>query len=299
MKSNTYFAITLDPLHIGAGGYRLGRVDNTIIREPGTGIPKLPGSSISGVCRNYAIYGLDDAEQKDARACATHSNDKKKNNCGKCAICQTFGFANGADQVNQVGKVKFFDGSIVAFPVSTLAGPVWITTASILKTFDKNTPVKEPGHDQLLVNFDLPGAGQQQAHLNLGWLYMPCTKDTDISLPADVTNNEYGREAEKKLVLVPEWLFPEIINSNLEVRTSVSIDFETGAAESGKLFTYEAIPRATLVSFDVVIDTFRCNSTWTESRVHDVVRNGLRLFEPMGLGGMNTRGFGRIKILNL
>ncbi|PIV85091.1 MAG: type III-B CRISPR module RAMP protein Cmr4, partial [Nitrospirae bacterium CG17_big_fil_post_rev_8_21_14_2_50_50_9] len=29
----TYYAMTLDPVHVGTGGYRLGRVDNTITRE--------------------------------------------------------------------------------------------------------------------------------------------------------------------------------------------------------------------------------------------------------------------------
>ncbi|MGH2581700.1 MAG: RAMP superfamily CRISPR-associated protein [Blastocatellia bacterium] len=43
-----YLLMTLDPTHIGAGGYRLGRVDNSIIREPGTNLPKIPGTSLSG-----------------------------------------------------------------------------------------------------------------------------------------------------------------------------------------------------------------------------------------------------------
>jgi CRISPR-associated protein Cmr4 len=38
--------MTLDPVHIGTGGYRLGRVDNTIVREPGTNLPKIPGTSL-------------------------------------------------------------------------------------------------------------------------------------------------------------------------------------------------------------------------------------------------------------
>ena len=41
-----YLLMTLDPVHPGAGGYRLGRVDNSIAREPGTRWPKIPGSSL-------------------------------------------------------------------------------------------------------------------------------------------------------------------------------------------------------------------------------------------------------------
>jgi CRISPR-associated protein Cmr4 len=50
----------------------------------------------------------------------------------------------------------------------------------------------------------------------------------------------------ERLVVVHDNIFPAIVNSNLETRTSVSIDFETGAAAEGRLFTYEATPRGTL-----------------------------------------------------
>ncbi|RIJ89177.1 MAG: hypothetical protein DB853_15765 [Candidatus Brocadia sp.] len=61
----TYYAITLDPVHIGTGGYRLGRVDNTITREPGTNIPKIPGSSISGATRAYTAMAIQSANQTE------------------------------------------------------------------------------------------------------------------------------------------------------------------------------------------------------------------------------------------
>jgi len=45
------YARALDPIHIGAGGYRLGMADNTIVRDPATDVPKIPGTSITGVVR--------------------------------------------------------------------------------------------------------------------------------------------------------------------------------------------------------------------------------------------------------
>ncbi|MBC7333821.1 MAG: hypothetical protein H5T85_05135, partial [Actinobacteria bacterium] len=51
----TYYAIALDPIHIGSGGSRLGRVDLPIIREPGTNLPKIPGTSLSGPARAYTV----------------------------------------------------------------------------------------------------------------------------------------------------------------------------------------------------------------------------------------------------
>ena len=35
----TFLGMALDPIHVGAGGTRLGRVDNTIVRDPVTKIP--------------------------------------------------------------------------------------------------------------------------------------------------------------------------------------------------------------------------------------------------------------------
>lgn len=293
--SKTYYGLTIDPLHIGAGGYRLGRVDNTIIREPGSNLPKVPGSSISGVCRNYAIYQLSEKDKPAALACAKHDDSRVKNNCGKCLICRVFGFANGVDKISRIGRLKFFDGRIVAFPVSTLAGPAWVTSSHILTELGVGD-LPLPPKDELVVNFDLPPGASK---LNLGWLYLPAKKAT-FGLPTSVTGEDKQmRSLGSRLVLAPDYLFSEVVNANLEVRTSVSIDFETGAAESGALFTYEAIPRATCIAFDVVIDTHRCNADCDAEEVAKVARKGFELFETLGLGGMNTRGFGRMKIVNL
>jgi CRISPR-associated protein Cmr4 len=49
-----FVLMTLDPVHVGTGGYRLGRVDLSIAREPGTNLPKIPGTSLAGAARSYA-----------------------------------------------------------------------------------------------------------------------------------------------------------------------------------------------------------------------------------------------------
>ena len=300
MIKKTFFAITIDPLHIGSGGYRLGRVDNTIFREPGSNLPKVPGTSISGVCRNFAIYQLEEDEKNAALLCVSESDPLEKNNCGSCVICQTFGFASRKKKKSQIGKVKFFDASLLAFPVSTMVGPVWVSTSAILRSHGVEfVDCAVPGDEELVINFSLPAQDEEAMHLNLGWLYLPCRK-AEFSLPSSATSETEPSvsEIDKRLVLAPEWLFTEIVNSNLEVRTSVSIDFKTGAADSGKLFTYEAIPRAALLAFDIVYDNFRCSEDFPVTKVKEIVHKGLQFFEYLGLGGMNTRGFGRMKIIN-
>ena len=49
-----FLMMSLDPVHIGTGGYRLGRVDNSIAREPGTNLPKIPGTSLAVARRSHA-----------------------------------------------------------------------------------------------------------------------------------------------------------------------------------------------------------------------------------------------------
>jgi CRISPR-associated protein Cmr4 len=147
---------------------------------------------------------------------------------------------------------------------------------------------------------------KDKERLNFGWLMLPRGKGNgnlaDLPVPEEV---------KQRTVLVSDKLFPKIVNSNLEVRTSVSIDPATGTAEEGALFTYEAIPRGTVLRFDVVYNPskyFRVGGKELKTEdggevgtrwVKINVEKGLKLFEVLGIGGMGTRGMGRLKILNL
>lgn len=110
----------------------------------------------------------------------------------------------------------------------------------------------------------------------------------------------------KRLVIVSDSVFSQIVNSNLEVRTSVSIDPTTGAAEERALFTYEAIPRATILYFDVVYQkpehfglSVEVDGRKDIEAIIATVETGFELFEYLGVGGMGTRGFGKLRVLGL
>src|SRR5712692_6521905 len=76
--------MSLDPVHVGAGGYRLGRVDMTITREPGTNLPKIPGTSLAGATRHYVYMRYNKPE-----AAGHHKNFRGKRT--ECPIIYTFG----------------------------------------------------------------------------------------------------------------------------------------------------------------------------------------------------------------
>ncbi len=232
------YLITLDPVHIGTGGYRLGRVDNTIVREVGTRVPKIPGTAIHGAVRHYAAHRFGKSR------CAG-----QRDHCGKdtCPICYTFGAIK--DNRAKAGVVSISDARIVLFPVYSMFGPMWITTPERLKDAGLMDDSPTPEDDKAIWSNGLT----TKESINLGWLMVE-GKAESFNLNGNIPD-----QVKNRIVVVSEALFTHIVNSNLEVRTSVSINPETGAAEEGALFTYEAIPRATILWMDVVVRDFKDN----------------------------------------
>jgi len=287
-----YFALALDPIHVGTGGMHLGRVDMSIVREPGTNLPKIPGTSIAGACRTYA------AMQENAKfpQCAGQGG-----HCGQpdCPICVTFGFAKGTSGGSFQGLAQFSDARLVFFPVHSLAGPVWVTCPSVLRDLEITDTESEPQDDQVRVASGVKVSGE----LNLGWLMLDVAgSGLTLTLP------NVPQEILNRAVLVSDKMFGHIVNDNLEVRTSVSIDPQTGAALEGALYTYEAIPRSSVFYFEVVVSDPHyyqiagqepLKDNGGKATVKATLENGLRLFESLGIGGMSTRGMGRLRVLNL
>ncbi len=307
--------MTLDPVHIGAGGYSLGRVDNTIVREPGTNLPKIPGTSLMGVARSYAamLYGKIDVA-------GLHRNYKGDKN--KCPIIYTFGTATESDG-GHAGTISIGDARILFFPINSMAGPVWVSTKGILEEADFKISNGDAKDEEISTSLKW-----SKATLNLGWLLLNTNKGLTVKSPAELSNKSEWKAIEERIVIVSQKLFSQVVNSNLEVRTSVAINPDTGAAEDGALFTYEAIPRAAWLWCDVIGNDYRkefpitsrqcrievkkndkgeetktyhendgdpLDDTW--SKPIGVVKTGLKIIEYLGVGGMGTRGFGRMKIV--
>ena len=340
-EEKRYYAMALDPVHIGTGGYRLGRVDNTIVREPATNLPKIPGSSIAGAARAYTAMAVQsgfplvpkkqkyqrmrlDAEDKpiakkrkdgtpetdsagktiyEYDSCAGKGANDGEGHCGKpdCEVCTAFGFSKKNSSFQ--GLSQFSDARILFFPVHSMIGPVWITSPAILKEHSLDVELQDTNGSK----FKCLGAPISDKRLSFGWLML----ESEGSEKIDVAFSHVPDEIGKRLVLVSERLFSHIVNDNLEVRTSVAIDPLTGAAVDGALYTYEAVPRATVMWFDVAYSNpeyFRVDgqeirkdgsSPADTGWVKENVEKGLRYLEPLGVGGMNTRGMGRLRVLSI
>jgi len=321
VETKKIIAQATDPIYIGTGGFTIGRVDNTIVRDPITKIPKIPASSVAGTWRYYVALELQSAfkdeykqnlqkraEKRDkveelfnspkdwmknfsdnrfARIkCAGQDDESQKTldesqntdagHCGHCIVCKAFGFSK-KDLSNQ-GMLFFSDLNILFFPVYTRVGVKWITSPKLL---DKDISVEE--------NKILTSKGDEN-YLNLGWLNL------EVS---GCFNNDLETYSLKKddIVIVPDNLISQIINSNLEVRTSVSIDPITGASKEGALFTSEAIPRGTIFCGEVRgFKREGDNSSLSLDNVFSALNDSKQYFTTLGIGGMTTRGFGRLEV---
>lgn len=309
-KRQRYLLMTTDPVHIGTGGYRLGRVDNSIVREPGTRVPKIPGTSLHGAARSYAAQLYETPE-------AAGQNQDGVENPDHNPVCYTFGYLkkdkNGDEEKTTAysGVANIFDAHVLLFPVYSMAGPVWVSTAGRLCEAGFSV-------EHVPENWDTGAAlltWERQDALNLGWLMVNIAGRVTVTAPDKWKDEERWKAVAGHIVLMQEALFSQVVNSNLEVRTSVAIDPERGAAENNALFTYEALPRATFLTVEVVLDDYRdawplSQETWdqtakgnvlpgsgTWSGPLEVVKAGLRMIEWLGVGGMGTRGFGRMAIV--
>ena len=292
----SFLLMTVDPVHVGAGGHRLGRVDMTIAREPGTNLPKIPGTTLAGAARSYAA-----ARYGKREAAGQHKTMRDKE---RCPIVYTFGTATEAGG-GQAGTVSIGDAQLLLFPAASLSGPLWVSTREILEGAGFRV---EGGGGELSTAFEWIKP------LNVGWMLFEAPGRVTITPPAALAGNNGLRRVLGRTALAAPEIFAQITASNLEVRTSVSIDAETGAAKDGALFTYEALPRATWLVCEVIEEdyheqkrfpatdrTYERNGISEElgerwERPLDVVKSGLRLAAYLGIGGMGTRGFGRMAL---
>lgn len=299
MKSHPLFLFALDPTHIGAGGYRLGRVDNTIIRDAATQLPKIPGSSLNGALRSAAIFSLEDKkERSQAQLYARHTLDKgnqRRNDHQRGAddpVAKIFGYAEGdAEGSSRIGMLSVRDAEIFAYPVPTMMGPRWVTTPFLLAR--AGCAVGEELHPDSEATVFVQNMSGSAERLNLGWLLLAAEKK-DIPFPS-FANQPALKFVEDNLIVVHDNLFPALVNSNLETRTSVSIDFASGAGADGLLFTYEATPRGTLFLGQLDFDDRRFPGLYDFA--YPRVEKALALASALGYGGMTTRGFGRMQAI--
>jgi len=228
--------------------------------------------------------------------------DGSGGHCGRpdCPICTVFGFARG-NNGGFAGLAAFSDGHVLLFPVATRQGPLWVTSPIALRIIKTMWELREVTEDAI---YRQAASGP----LNLGWLMLPV-----MAVPGGwpkifetIAGLGVPGYIAARIGIISDRLFTHVVNSNLEVRTSVAINPASGAAEEGQLFTYEALPRGTVLVWEVTcrnpvhfrIDSGEVAAVRKVDDVHVVVSSAHPYLEHLGIGGMGTRGMGRLRVLS-
>jgi CRISPR-associated protein Cmr4 len=364
-KEVKIYSMAMDPIYVGTGGYTIGRVDNTIVRDPINRLPKIPGSSVAGTWRYYVVLellskikdkqpelkvikdldgaslnekirewvkrnsndwtnnsweyfagntvakitcaGQDNTPQEELSNSPSATNKEgQPGHCGHCIVCKGFGFSK--KDMSWQGMMYFSDLNILFFPVFTRLGTKWITTKEILENanlFNGELKVNNDENHEYVYALKEIEKDKEAGYINIGWLYLPY-KIENMSIDLNKIKIEKFMLNYEDIIIVSKEIFSQIVNSNLEVRTSVSIDPITGAAKEGALFTSEAIPRGTIFYGNLRIfdkSTFvgldKTNDLPDYDMLKDALNDSKHFFETLGIGGMTTRGFGRLRINEL
>ncbi|XCN71301.1 MAG: RAMP superfamily CRISPR-associated protein [Candidatus Electrothrix aestuarii] len=334
MTDNRYLLrfFTLDPLHIGVGQDIMGEVDLPIDRESETNVPRIPGTALKGGFRAHASWKLkmdgnkdkpcpgDQPAEQEGDATKPHGPRSREQYCGitTCPICQTFGYPSvklkNEDKAipGHEGRVYFRDARLAFFPAATSKGTVWFSTpgraAAWLDSEQQEYPellVSRTDHLALSINEKITGG-----ELLIGWIHLTgltsSTEDKGIQQVIDALRNathltfpetEYWQHIVNRTVLLDETNFYRVVETCLERRTCNRVDQDTGTVSDGALFSYEALPRASLLYSRIYIEKhFSGKINKSTSSPLDVCSLACEGFARMGIGGMQTRGLGSLLV---
>jgi len=329
-KEHLLRMFTLDPLHIGVGQNIMGEVDLPIDREEETGVPRIPGTALKGAFRGHAAWKLKMQGQKekpcpgeqpaaqDGPAPGMEEEQLTRDSFCKiktCPLCRAFGYPSlklksGEDIKGHEGRIWFRDARLAFFPAMTNRGTYWFSTparaAAYLDMKPENVPSGRwvsgpyPADDlALTVNPDI-------SRLVVGWMEISAmeasSEDKDVSKILEnlkekeicFPDKKYWRYIAGHTILLDETNFYRVVETCLERRTCNRVDPATGAVADGALFSYEALPRNSLLYSRLSVDNsgFEADGDLSSlEAVCDLAGEGLAR---MGIGGLQTRGLGSI-----
>lgn len=310
---------TLDPLHIGVGQDIMGEVDLPIDRESETGVPRIPGTALKGGFRAHAAWKLKLDGTKDKHCPGDQPEDGKTaaqrtraDYCPieSCPICQTFGFPSLNIQKEQIagheGRVWFRDARLSFFPALTDKGTLWFSTPGRAAAWLELKGCEYP--ELLMADGDFAlSLGKAITELRVGWISISgieqnSSGNAQIQEVVEALRNsklkfptkEYWQHIVSKTVLLDEKNFYRLVETCLERRTCNRVDQDTGTVANGALFSYEALPRASLLCSRIFAEKSLPSAVDGFASPLEVCKLAKEGFARMGIGGMQTRGLGSL-----
>lgn len=329
--------LCLDPVHVGIGQDITGEVDLPIDREPESGVPRIPGSTLKGGYRSHVrwkliMQGSRFSHMRCPGDRPTEEDEERPEDapsvtlCGTsdCPICQTFGWPEHSARPGNEGRVFFSDARLAFFPAVTDHGTLWFSTPGRAAAYlDMGAELPEISDNPLyrsqpelaFGNGYYFSVSKDFSDLLVGWIeikglpYEGLGQDSPLAKVVAKLRNmnscppfplqSFWKTVSERTVLLEETSFYRVVETCLERRTCNRIDEDTGTVVEGALFSYEALPRYTLLYSRMTWETDRFPLVAGSVTYHspleicDLAREGLAR---MGIGGLQTRGLGSILV---
>lgn len=291
----------LTPVHPGSGT-SLSYVDLPIQREKNTSFPVIPGSAIKGVIRDLALRVWD----------------REKVNL-------VFGSEDTGDQASYIA---FTDAKILFYPVRSVRGVfAYITCPFVINRF-----IKEIGSidgKKVELNINLPKINDEEIIIsnNSELIIKDFSKTNNQNITSEyvcleefsfnVKKNDQiiqdicGKlkeyipdqgEFQKKLAIVSDNVFTDLVNYAVDVRTRIKINQETGIVEQGALFVTEFVPSEAIFYSFVLFNSRVINRQDSDKEIAEFLKDlntkitDLLRDKMLQIGGDETIGSGIVKL---
>lgn len=281
----TYYALT--PIHMGAGS-SASYIDLPVQRERHTSFPMMAGSGIKGVFRSYAQRKVDENNNRIM-------NDNEVNTI--------FGPEDGSQGSS---CISFTDAKILFYPVRSVKGVfAWITCPLVLKRFKEELQSvgKQVNSNMPLINNDTDIIVSNDSELKidnnkvgLEEFVFNIQNNSNFNNAFSIINRflpqiETRDNFQKKLAIVSDNVFTDLVNYAVEVRTRIKIDQITGTAQTGALFTIEMVPSEAIFYSLVLMD--KKDNLDVSDKILQLFSNNETVLQ---FGGDETIGLGLIKV---
>lgn len=279
-------------LHVGSG-VPGEIIDLPIQREPLTGYPVVPSSSLKGCLRAYA------SQRRKAKEVVT-----------------AFG-SSPEDPERSEGLLVFSDACPLLYPVRSLKGLfAWITSSEVLARWQREISrygldLKLPAIPELaadtagvtaeslvltaqqgvvLEELSFPGRVLEQVTTLGAWL-------AASAFPADTAYDYWRQRVRQAVVVLPEEAFRYFVEQTTPVLPRIKIDDATGTAAEGALWNEEYLPPETLLYALIGVQERKAK----QPRLRPAPSEALRWLKELGLerlqlGGRRTLGRGLVQV---
>lgn len=296
-----YLAFAIEPIHIGSRSDEVSRGFASCTARDVNGFPFVPASSLKGCVRALCSpdFGVQSCDGKGWNCPQPH----------KCPSCSVFGFSNYHHRGSQSSLVRFSSMDLLAIPIRTENGVVWITSwfrltrsgliASTPTVTDNWAVAENLKNDVVESLLEMVPSYDPELHPITGL-------DTE-----DWPGPSEAKDVYKNIAVLNENALFSLVNYFTSSMTSVSIDPQSGQARSGALFEIEHINRWSLLAFEVTfmnpvsrginefVNTKNPHMPTISATIDKliwVVESGLEKIRYYGIGGKRSRGYGRVNV---